>query len=318
MKQLKLGGIGALSTSAVALGIMRMTSLDVDAAANVLQTAHEKGITFIDSADIYGNGHSEEVFGEAFKKSGLHRDDFLIQSKGGIVLDPERSGGDLVFGQRYDFSKQHLIDAVDGILKRMGVDYLDTFLLHRPDTLMEPEQIAEAFDTLNRDGKVRFFGVSNFNPRQVDLVQSALNQRLIINQLQFSVAHSGMVDFGIHTNMKDDGSVDHDGGILEYSRLKKMTIQAWSPFQYGMFGGTFINSDKYPKLNAKLQELGDKYGVSKNAIATAWILRHPANIQVLLGTMTPDHIVDSANGGDVVLEAQEWYDLYFAAGNVLP
>ncbi|KRK47898.1 aldo/keto reductase [Secundilactobacillus kimchicus] len=318
MKQVKLGGLDALETSAVALGIMRMTALDSDQAANVLETAHDHGITMIDSADIYGNGHSETVFGEALKKTSLSRDDFVIQSKGGIVLDPERSHGDLVFGQRYDFSKQHLIDAVDGILKRMGVDYLDSFLLHRPDTLMEPEQISDAFDTLTRAGKVRYFGVSNFNPRQVDLVQAALNQRLIINQLQFSLMHSGMVDFGIHTNMKDDGSVDHDGGILEYSRLKQMTIQTWSPFQFGMFGGPFIDNPKFPELNTKLQALADKYGVSKNAIATAWILRHPANMQVLLGTMTPAHITDSANGGDIVLDAQEWYDLYFAAGNTLP
>lgn len=207
MKQVKLGGLDALETSAVALGIMRMTALDSDQAANVLETAHDHGITMIDSADIYGNGHSETVFGEALKKTSLSRDDFVIQSKGGIVLDPERSHGDLVFGQRYDFSKQHLIDAVDGILKRMGVDYLDSFLLHRPDTLMEPEQISDAFDTLTRAGKVRYFGVSNFNPRQVDLVQAALNQRLIINQLQFSLMHSGMVDFGIHTNMKDDAAL---------------------------------------------------------------------------------------------------------------
>lgn len=318
MKQVKLGGLDALETSAVALGIMRMAALDSDQAANVLETAHDHGITMIDSADIYGNGHSETVFGEALKKTSLSRDDFVIQSKGGIVLDPERSHGDLVFGQRYDFSKQHLIDAVDGVLKRMGVDYLDNFLLHRPDTLMEPEQISDAFDTLTRAGKVLYFGVSNFNPRQVDLVQAALNQRLIINQLQFSLMHSGMVDFGIHTNMKDDGSVDHDGGILEYSRLKHMTIQTWSPFQFGMFGGPFIDNPKFPELNTKLQALADKYGVSKNAIATAWILRHPANMQVLLGTMTPAHITDSANGGDIVLDAQEWYDLYFAAGNTLP
>ena len=200
----------------------------------------------------------------------------------------------------------------------MGIDYLDSFLLHRPDPLMEADDIAEAFDTLQREGKVRHFGVSNFNPEQVEMVQLWISQRLMINQLQFNVVHSGMIKEGMHVNMVDDASVMHDGGIMEYSRRKNMTIQAWSPFNYGLFEGMYINNPKFEKLNDKLAELGDKYHVSKNAIATAWILRHPAHVQVLLGTMNPEHIKDSAAGADIELTKQEWYDLFFAAGNVLP
>ena len=293
--------------SAIALGIMRMNSLTPEKAAKAIDTAYDSGINFIDSADIYGGGKSEEVFGEALKQSSVNRDDLYIQSKGGIVS-----------GQRYDFSKQHLIDAVDGSLKRLGVDYLDSFLLHRPDPLMELDDVAEAFDELQRAGKVRHFGVSNFNPQQFMLLQESIDQRLMINQLQFSIMHTGMIDFGIHTNMTDTRSINHDGGIIEFSRRMGVTIQAWSPFQYGTFAGTFINNDKFPELNKKLEELADKYNVSKNAIAAAWILRHPANIQVIIGTMNPEHIADSAKGGDVDLTKQEWYDVYLAAGNDLP
>lgn len=317
MKTIQLGSTQT-RVSAVALGIMRMVRLNTTDAANVLNVVHNHGVNMIDAADIYGNGQSEATFGAALKQSGLSRDDFFIQSKGGIVLDPEKSSGELVFGQRYDFSKDHLIATVDGILQRLQVDYLDSFLLHRPDPLMDLDDVAAAFDELQASGKVRHFGVSNFNPMQVELLQSALSQKLIINQLQFGVMHTGPIDFGLHTNMQDDRSINHDGEIIEYSRLHHMTIQAWSPYQYGMFAGPFIDNPKFPVLNTKLQALADKYGVTKNAIATAWILRHPAQMQVILGSMNPQHLTESIAGADVTLTEQEWYDVYFAAGNDLP
>ncbi len=317
MKTVKIGGTN-FEASAVALGIMRMAGLETSAAADAIDAAVDSGINFIDSADIYGDGASESKFKEALAQSSTSRDKLFIQSKGGIILDPSRSHDGLVFGARYDFSKDHLISAVDGILKRLGIDYLDSFLLHRPDPLMEEDEIADAFDTLQREGKVRHFGVSNFNPQQVEMVQSWVSQRLLINQLQFNVVHSGMIKGGMHVNMVDPESVDHDGGILEYSRRKHMTIQAWSPFNYGMFAGMYINDPKYPALNKKLAELADKYHTSKNAIAVAWILKHPAKIQVLLGTMNPKHIKDSASGADVELTNQEWYDLYLSTGTILP
>ena len=308
MLQRKIGN-SYWETSAIALGIMRMAALTPTKAAAALEAALESGINFIDSADMYGDGKSELVFAAAMKEAGISRDQFFIQSKGGIVTGDEK---------RYDFSKQHLLDSVDGILKRMEIDYLDSYLLHRPDPLMEPEEIAEAFDILQASGKVRHFGVSNFNPEQFQLLQSQVDQKLLMNQLQFSIMHTGMIDYGMHTNMTDTRSFDHDGGILEFSRRKGVTIQAWSPFQYGFFEGVFVDNDKFPELNELLDKLAKKYDTNKNAIATAWILRHPANMQVILGTMNPARIKESAAGGDVTLTKQEWYDVYFAAGNDLP
>ena len=302
----------------VALGIMRMGTLPVEDCTKALLAAHEAGINFIDSADIYGRdpklgrGSSEIHFGQALKQSGLKRSDFFIQSKGGLYADET---GQIT---RYDSSKKHLIKSVDGILQRMGIDYLDSFLIHRPDPLMEPDQIAAAFDELQQAGKVRHFGVSNFNPQQIELLQQVCSQHLLIDQLQFSIMHTGMIDFGLHTNMTDPAPISHDGGLLEYLRCKHMTIQTWSPFQYGTFAGTFIDNEEFHELNVVLKQLADKYHVSKNAIAVAWILRHPAKMQVLLGTMNPQHILDSAKGSDVTLTAQEWYDVYLAAGNTLP
>ena len=313
MRQIKIGNTN-FTGSAIALGIMRMNKLTVEEAVRALETAHETGINYIDSADIYGHGKSEEIFGKALQKSSLKRDDFYIQSKTGIYENPELD----YKTTRYDFSKKYLINAVDGILSRMKIDYLDSLLLHRPDALMDPAEIAAAFDELQRDGKVRHFGVSNFNPMQVDLLQSGVSQRLLINQLQLSVMHTGPIDFNIHTNMTDERSIDHDRGVLDYSRLHNMTVQAWSPFQYGQIEGNFIGNPKFPEVNEALQKVADQKGVSKNAVAAAWILRHPANTQVIIGTMTPAHIIDSAKGADISLTAQEWYDIYLAAGNDLP
>ena len=313
MRQIKIGNTN-FSASAIAFGIMRMNKLTVDEAVKALETAHDTGINFIDSSDIYGHGKSEEIFGEALEKSSLSRDDFYIQSKTGIFEDESQN----FKTTRYDFSKEHIIKSVDGILSRMKIDYLDSLLLHRPDALMDPAEIAAAFDELQKDGKVRHFGVSNFNPMQVELLQAGLSQKLLINQLQLSVMHTGPIDFNIHTNMTDARSIDHDRGVLDYSRLHNMTVQAWSPFQYGQIEGNFIGNPEFPEVNDALQKLADKKGVSKNAIAAAWILRHPAIGQVIIGTMTPEHIVDSAKGADISLTAQEWYDIYLAAGNDLP
>ena len=305
MKQIKMG-CTTLDIPAMALGIMRMDQKSIPEAQVAIQAAYDAGINFIDSADIYGGGKSEEIFGQALKGMSIQRDKLFIQSKTGIVP-----------GKRYDFSKKHILENVDSILERMQIDYLDSLVLHRPDALMEPEEVAEAFDELQASGKVRFFGVSNFDTAQFELLQNSLSQRLMFNQLQFGLKHTGMIDFGMHMNMEDDASIDRDSQFLDYARLHKITVQAWSPFQYGIFEGTFINNEKFPKLNVELEKLADKYGVGKNAIAASWILRHPANIQMLVGSMNPKHIQDSAQGADINLSRQEWYDLYLASGAFL-
>ncbi|WP_125768494.1 aldo/keto reductase [Companilactobacillus furfuricola] len=306
MKLVNLGNTN-WSVSNIALGTWRMNKLTVDQAVKTIETAIDQGINFFDSSDVYGRSESEKIFGQAIKQVSKSRDELFIQTKGGIISH-----------QRYDFSKQHLIQAVDNSLMRLDVDYLDSYLLHRPDPLMEPDEVAEAFDDLQKAGKVRHFGVSNFNPQQVSLLQNSLNQKILVNQLQFSLMHTGMIDHGIHTNMTDNRSVNHDGELIEYSRRKNITIQAWSPFQYSNYAGVFIDDPKAENLNQELQKLADKYQVSKNAIAVAWILRHPANFQVLIGTMNPEHIIDSIAGSDIQLSRQEWYDLYLSAGNDLP
>lgn len=313
MKKINIGNSN-WKASAVILGNMRMNALSVDEAVKVIETAYDNGIIFFDSADIYDFGNSELVFGEALEKSSINRENIYIQSKGGIVK-PTKENPDQ---QRFDFSKEHIIESVNDILKRMKIDYLDSFLLHRPDPLMDVKEVALAFDELQKSGKVRHFGVSNFNTEQFKFLQKNLNQKLLINQLQFSIMHTGMIDAGLHTNMTDSKSVDHDGSILSFSQSEKITIQAWSPFQYGFFEGVFIDNEKFPELNSKLDDLAKKYKVTKNAIATSWILKHPANFQVILGTMNPQRIADSTEGANIILEKQEWFDIYLAAGNILP
>lgn len=304
MKQVNLGPneVGAAS---VILGCMRIT--EAADPVKVIDTAMANGINFFDHADIYGGGKCEEIFAKAFKETGYQRDEIFLQSKCGIVP-----------GVMFDFSKEHIISSVEGILKRLNVEYLDSLLLHRPDTLMEPEEVAAAFDQLESDGKVRYFGVSNQYSRQIQLLQKYVRQPLIINQLQFGVMHTGMVDFGLHVNMTDEASFDHDDGILEFSRLNDMTIQAWSPYQYGFFEGIFIGNEKFPELNLKLSEMAEKYGTTPTGIASAWILRHPANMQVIAGTMTPSRIEEIAKASDIQLSREDWYSIYLAAGNILP
>ena len=304
MKKLVLGKV--LPGSAIALGCMRMAALDDAAAEKVVHAALENGIDFFDHADIYGGGKSEEIFGRVLKNNPGMRDRIVLQSKCGICRN------------HYDASKEHILEAADGILRRLGVDHLDSLLLHRPDALMEPDEVAEAFETLHRAGKVRYFGVSNENSGQLALLERAMPGKIIINQLQFGVAHTGMVDAGMNVNIHSDHAVVRDGAVLDYCRLHDITIQAWSPFQYGMFEGVFLGCEKYAKLNEELRKVAEAHGVSDSAIAVAWILRHPAGIQTIIGSKNPQRIADIARAQDVALTRQEWYRLYLAAGNPLP
>lgn len=218
----------------------------------------------------------------------------------------------------FDFSKEHIQRGVEGSLDRLKTDYIDVLLLHRPDTLVEPEEVAEAFKELKESGKVRHFGVSNHNPMQIELLKKYVDQDLIVNQMQLSVMHTGMIDAGLQVNTKAEKAINRDGSILDYSRLNDMTIQAWSPFQHGNFGGVFIDNDAFPEINAKLQEIADKKGTNKSAIAAAWILRHPARIQTVVGTMNPNRLAEIAEASDASLTREEWYEVYRAAGNELP
>lgn len=302
MKQLKLGKSG-LEASNIALGCMGMGKLSVQEAETVIKNALELGVNFFDHADIYTAGASESIFAEAIGMTPAVRENMIIQTKAGI-----RKG-------YYDFSKAHLLKSADDSLKRLKTDYIDIFMLHRPDVLMEPEEVAETFNELKTSGKVRHFGVSNHNPMQVELLKKYVEQDLIVNQLQLSVMHTGMVDAGIQVNTRHENSVNRDGGVLDYSRLNDMTVQAWSPFRYGQFGGFFLDNKDMPEINAKLQEVADRYSVTKSAIAVAWILRHPACIQTIVGTMTPERLTAISEASNLGMTRQEWYEIYRAAGN---
>ncbi len=305
MRRISIGN-GALTASEISLGCMRISEMSKNDAAKLINTALEEGIDFFDHADIYGGGKSEEVFAQAVDMSPGIREKFIIQTKCGI-----RQG-------YFDFSKEHILEAVDGSLKRLKTDYIDVLLLHRPDALVEPEEVAEAFSILQSNGKVRNFGVSNQNPMQIELLKKYLNQKIIINQLQLSITNTGMIDAGINVNMKVEGSIDRDGSILDYCRLNDITIQPWSPFQYGFFEGVFLNNAKFPELNKKIDELAQEKGVANTAIAIAWLLRHPAKMQPIVGTTNVSRLKDICKASTIELTRQEWYQIYLAAGNKLP
>ena len=295
-----------LSIPEIGMGCMRIVELEnADAVKSWVDTALEHGINFFDHADIYGKGRCEELFGQILTPS--LREKIILQSK--CSIRP---------GIAFDFSKEHILNSVDGILKRLNTEYLDILLLHRPDTLMEPEEVADAFRILKENGKVRHFGVSNQTPMQMELLSKYCDEPLLINQLQLSIAHCPMINSGINVNMYNDSGINRDGGILEYCRLKDITIQAWSPFQYGMFEGIFLGNEKFAELNKVIDNLAEKYNVTNSAIAVAWILRHPAGIQTIVGTTNKDRIAQISKASEIRLTREEWYALYMAAGNKLP
>ena len=307
MKQVKIRTVEK-ETPAIIAGCMRFADSGVDEMVQFIHGAMENGVYFFDHADIYGNGRCEELFGEALRKdSSIDREKLVLQSKCGVRL-----------GIDFDLSKEHILSVVDGSLKRLQTDYLDILLLHRPDALFEPEEIAEALDELEKSGKVRAFGVSNFKPMQIELLKKCVKQELVINQLQFSIPVSNMIAGSMEMNMETPGSVDHDGNVLDYCRLHDMTIQAWSPFQMPAWQGVFLGAEKYEKLNQEIDILAKQYGVTPTTIAAAWILRHPAKMQIVSGTTNAQRFGEICAACDIELTREEWYKLYLAAGHVLP
>ncbi|MDD3252033.1 MAG: aldo/keto reductase [Lachnospiraceae bacterium] len=292
--------------SSVVMGCMRIAGMETEQVAELVECALEEGINAFDHADIYGKGESELVFGRVLAQKPALRDQMFLQSKCGI-----RPG-------YFDFSKEHILQSVENSLSRLHTDHLDALLLHRPDALMEPEEVAEAFGQLKAQGKVLDFGVSNMNAMQMQLLQQAIKQPLAANQVQLSAAHTCMLDAGFNVNMNAEHGIMRDGGVLEYCRMNHIAVQAWSCLQYGFFEGTFLGSDRYPELNSVLERIGQEQGVDKSAVALAWILRYPAQMQTIAGTTKVVRLRQLAKAADVVLSRQEWYEIYRAAGNVLP
>lgn len=299
-------GPQSLVVPELALGCMRIGDLEPGALDSLVATALELGINFFDHADIYGAGRCESVFAAAAKRLKLPRESLLLQSKCGI-----RKG-------QFDFSREHILGSVDGILQRLDTDHLDVLALHRPDALVEPEEVAEAFVQLQASGKVRHFGVSNHNPTQIELLQRSLPMPLLFNQLQFGVAFTPMIDAGLNVNMQDGPAIVRDGAVLDHCRLKGITVQAWSPFQHGFFEGPFLGNPKFAALNAVIQRIAQERGATDTAVAVAWISRHPARIQTVLGSTSPQRLRDAAQSQAFSLSRAEWYEIYRAAGNRLP
>lgn len=295
-----------LKVSQIALGCMRIAGKKPEELETLIEKAMELGINFFDHADIYGGGKSEEVFGEVLKKHPKWREKMIIQTKCGICQG------------YYDFSKQHIIESVNHSLERLQTDYVDVLLLHRPDALMDPKEVAEAFDELYESKKVRYFGVSNMTPYQIELIQKYTKHKLLFNQMQFNVVNAGMIDSGINANMTNSQSIDHDGGILDYCRIHDITIQPWSILQASWEKGTFLNHPDYSKLNELLTSLGEKYGISKSALSLAWILRHPAKMQPVAGTTSPEHLEELCQAINIELTREEWYALYLSIDRPLP
>ena len=292
--------------SAIGLGCMRLTGLQDDkAAAALVDACLEEGINCFGHADIYAGGEAEAVFGRLL--AGRDREKMVIQTK--CAIRP---------GCCYDFSREHILSSVEASLRRLKTEYIDILLLHRPDALMEPEEVAEAFRLLKKEGKLRSFGVSNHNPMQIKLLNSCLDEPVCVNQIQFSIAHCPAIDAGFNVNIHNDAGCVREGGVIEYCRLHKIRLQAWSPFQHGMFEGVFIGNEKFTALNAVIDRLADKYGVTANAVATAWILRHPAGIQTIVGSVNLVRVKDICKASGVDLTREEWYELYLAAGKQLP
>jgi predicted oxidoreductase len=286
---------------------MRINGISKTEAETFVKTAMELGANFFDHADIYGDGICESIFAEAAGMNSAVREKMFIQTKCGIRP-----------GIAFDFSKDHILKSVDGSLKRLKTSYIDVLLLHRPDALVEPGEVAEAFDILHTSGKVRYFGVSNQRPLLIQLLQKYVKQPIVANQLQLSITNAAMISQSLHENMRDDWAVDRDGGVLDFCRLENITIQPWSPFQYGFFEGVFLGNKKFPELNAKIDGIAEKYGVSNTTIAIAWLLRHPAAFQPVTGTMNTGRLRDCVKAADVKLTREEWYEIYLAAGNTLP
>ncbi len=305
MKTIQLGS-SHLHVPNIAIGCMRIDSLSTKEAEKFVQSALDHGANFFDHADIYGGGECETIFANAIHMTPAVREKIMLQSKCGI-----RKG-------MFDFSKEHILHSVDEILKRLHTEYLDVLLLHRPDALVEPEEVAAAFDSLEQSGKVRHFGVSNQKPMQIQLLQKYVKQPLIANQLQLSITNATMIGNGLEVNMMTENAVDRDGSILDFCRLHDITIQPWSPFQYGFFEGVFLDHDNFLELNQVLQRIADQYHVTKTTIAVAWLLRHPAKFQPIIGTMNTKRLAEICMASELTITRQEWYEIYLAAGNKLP
>jgi len=286
-------------------------------AVTIIRTALDQGINFFDHADIYCRGKSETVFSAIWREVPSLREKIILQSKCGIRFsgDPDESSP-----HRFDLSYEHIINSVEGSLKRLKTDYLDILLLHRPDPLVEPEEVSRAFDELQQSGKVRYFGVSNHTAAQIALLQKYLHQPLCVNQVAFNVIHTHMLDEGIVYNQSNP-KLARNEGTFEFCRLHNITLQAWGSLAWGLLTGRESEqpSESINTTATIITEMARQKGVSPEAVLVAWILRHPAKIQAIIGTTKPERIRLACQADEVDLNREEWYTLFVSGrGESLP
>ncbi|WP_026909329.1 aldo/keto reductase [Paucisalibacillus globulus] len=284
---------------------------DILKAEKAIDAALSNGITMFDHADIYTIGKAEKVFGEILKSRPELRKDIVLQSKCGIRFADDKNPG------RYDFSKNYILDSVDGILKRLNTEYLDILLLHRPDPLMEPEEVAEAFETLKKTGKVNHFGVSNMSASQIQFLNAYCSEPMIVNQLNMSLKHIDWLEQGILVNQQEGTGVNFPDGTMEYCRLADVQIQAWAPLANGIYSGRTIENPSESELATieLVKKLALEKETSTEAIVLGWLMRHPAMIQPVIGTTNPERIqkCQDAIRQAELMTREEWYSLYTAS-----
>lgn len=288
-------------------GMMRLAGIGEEGAMSFLDFLLESGVCWFDHADIYGGGSCEEIFGRWLASRRVPREKLIIQSKCGIVP-----------GVCYNASREHIVSSTEGILRRLGCGYLDYLLIHRPDILWEADEIAAALDQLTSQGKIRGFGVSNCNPAQMEYLRRSLGMKPEINQIQLSLAFAPSVSESLETNTYSPNGVSRSMGIIDYCRMEKVVIQAWSPLQHGTFAGTFLDSPAYGPLNDRLREIAARHQVPKAAVAAAWLTRIPPATQVICGSCSREHFSEMLAGRNLLLSREEWYALYMSAGYALP
>jgi len=306
-----------LDVSRIAQGCMRLSERRSEAVATI-RAALDQGINLFDHADIYGGGRAEEAFAAIWQEVPGLRDRVIIQSKCGIRFagDPDANAP-----ERYDFSYEHIVRSVEGSLRRLRTDHLDILLLHRPDPLVEPEEVARAFDHLEESGKVRYFGVSNHNAAQIELLQAYLSQPLVVNQLELNLLHTHLIEGGIVSNQDEPPRVIRGDGTLEYCRLHNIRVQSWAPMARGIVSGRAMEGmdPRVARTAEAVAALAAARGVSPTAIVIAWLLRHPAGIQPIIGTTQPARIKAACEADRIELTREEWYRLFIAGrGSELP
>lgn len=257
-----------------------------------LQAALEAGYNHFDHADIYGGGACETLFGEMLREAPGLRDDLVITSKCGIRLPDDPEAGD---PKRYDFSFEHIVRSVEGSLERLGTDRLDLLLLHRPDYLFNAAEVATAFESLAENGMVRHFGVSNFSPAQVDLLRSQCTAPLLVNQVEINIHRLDALD----------------DGTLDQCQRRRITPQAWCPLggvAYPAWGSTLTPADEQ-RIGAELERQAERYAVEPWLVMLAWLLKHPAGIQPIVGSTTPERIAAAPRALALDYRREDWYRL---------